>query len=82
MVLVRAAHSRFMHSRNRKAPGSTDPIDSKTAARFGRQTAVFAVICAKTLSFLGSNACSKIDFGDFDPMFALNAALDRSAIPR
>jgi hypothetical protein len=52
------------------------------AVLFSRQTAVFAGICAKTLSFLGFNGCSKIDFGDFDPMFALNAALDRSAIPR
>jgi hypothetical protein len=40
-----------------------------------------AVICAKTLSFFGFNTRSKIDFGDFDPMFRLNAALDRNAIP-
>src|SRR5262245_19862362 len=42
---------------------------------------VFALICAKTLSFFGYGTSSKIDFGHFDPMFALNAALDRSAIP-
>jgi hypothetical protein len=42
---------------------------------------VFALICARTLSFFGHIARSKIDFGHFDPMFALNAALDRNAIP-
>jgi len=33
-----------------------------------------SVICAKTLSFFGHLARSKIDFGRFDPMFPLNAA--------
>jgi hypothetical protein len=40
------------------------------------------VICAKTLSLFRRLARSKIDFGHFDPMFTLNAALDRTAIPQ
>jgi hypothetical protein len=39
------------------------------------------LICSKTLSFFGHYAGSKIDFGRFDPMFAINAAPDRNAIP-
>jgi hypothetical protein len=42
----------------------------------------FALICAKTLRLLGLLACSQIDFTRFDPMFAVNAALDRKAIPQ
>jgi hypothetical protein len=55
-------------------------IDRNGRARFDGQMTVSAVICAKTLSFLGANIGSQIDFGHFDPMFALNAALDRNAI--
>jgi hypothetical protein len=40
------------------------------------------VICAKTFSFFGALAGSQIDFGDLAPMFQLNAALDRNAIPK
>jgi hypothetical protein len=40
-----------------------------------------ALIYAKTLRLFGLLARSQIDFGHFDPMFALNAALDRNAIP-
>jgi hypothetical protein len=39
------------------------------------------LICAKTLSFFGRLAGCQIDFGYFAPMFPLNAALDRNAIP-
>jgi hypothetical protein len=39
------------------------------------------LICSKTLSFLGLSAGSQIDFGHFAPMFRLNAASDRNAIP-
>jgi hypothetical protein len=38
-------------------------------------------IYAKTLSFFGASRACSIDFGHFDPMFRLNAALDRNAIP-
>jgi hypothetical protein len=55
---------------------------SKVVARFDGQMTVLAVICAKTLSFFGYTVSSQIDFTHFDPMFALNAALDRSAIPQ
>jgi hypothetical protein len=40
-----------------------------------------AVIYAKTLSFFGYMIGCQIDFSHFDPMFRLNAALDRNAIP-
>jgi hypothetical protein len=36
---------------------------------------------AKTLSFFSASRACSIDFGWFDPMFRLNAALDRNAIP-
>jgi hypothetical protein len=39
------------------------------------------LIWAKTLSFFGHWAASQIDFAGLDPMFQLNAALDRNAIP-
>jgi hypothetical protein len=35
------------------------------------------VICAKTLSFFGLLPRPKIDFGGFNPMFALKADLGR-----
>jgi hypothetical protein len=38
-------------------------------------------IDAKTLSFFNACRACSIDFCQFDPMFALNAALDRNAIP-
>jgi hypothetical protein len=38
-------------------------------------------IYAKTLSFFGASRACSIDFGHFDPMFRLNAALGRNAIP-
>jgi hypothetical protein len=57
-------------------------VDRNTAALFDRQMTVFAFICARTLSFFGDMARSQIDFGHFAPMFALNAALDRNAIPQ
>ena len=48
---------------------------------FDRQMTGSPLICAKTLRLFGLLARSQIDFGHFDPMFALNAALDRNAIP-
>jgi hypothetical protein len=42
----------------------------------------FALIYAKTLRLFGLWARSQIDFGQFAPMFRLNAALDRKAIPQ
>jgi hypothetical protein len=42
----------------------------------------WALIYAKTLSFFGALAGSQIDFADLVPMFQLNAALDRNAIPK
>ena len=68
------------HSRQAIAHGSMASIDRNGRARFDGQMTVSAVICAKTLSFFGLYIGSQIDFGHFDPMFALNAALDRNAI--
>src|ERR1700737_1464206 len=39
-------------------------------------------IDAKTLSFFNTSPPCSIDFCQFDPMFPLNAALDRNAIPK
>src|SRR3984893_18384566 len=39
-------------------------------------------IDAKTLSFFNTSHPCSIDFCQFDPMFPLNAALDRNAIPK
>ena len=81
MVLFGPCEAASCHSRHRNAHGSTAPVDRNTAARFDGQMTVFALICAKTLSFFDHTGRSQIDFGHFDPMFALNAALDRNAIP-
>jgi hypothetical protein len=39
-------------------------------------------IDAKTLSFFNTSGACSIDFCQFAPMFRLNAALDRNAIPK
>jgi hypothetical protein len=57
-------------------------VDRNAAVLFDGQMTVLALICAKTLSFIVYSARCQIDFGHFDPMFALNAALDRTAIPQ
>jgi hypothetical protein len=51
--------------------------------RFGKHgfAARLGGIDAKTLSFFNASHTRSIDFCQFDPMFALNAALDRNAIP-
>jgi hypothetical protein len=41
-----------------------------------------ARIDAKTLSFFNASRTCSIDFGRFPPMFGVNAAWDRNAIPR
>jgi hypothetical protein len=81
MVLFGPCEAASCHSRHPDAHGSTATVDSKTAVRFDGQMTVLALICAKTLSFFDHTSGSQIDFGHFDPMFAVNAALDRNAIP-
>jgi hypothetical protein len=49
--------------------------------KFGRKALLSGSIYAKTLSFFSASRACSIDFGHFDPMFRLNAALDRNAIP-
>ncbi|WP_213288643.1 hypothetical protein [Bradyrhizobium sp. sGM-13] len=46
------------HSRQAIAHGSTASFDGNEMAQFDGQMTVLAVICAKTLSFLGFNAGS------------------------
>src|SRR6202012_3713506 len=50
----------------------------RNQAKWPRKRAAF---CAKTLSFFSASRARSIDFGHFAPMFRLNAALDRNAIP-
>ena len=66
------------HSRQALSEGSTSAGSGRL---FDRQMTGLAVIWAKTLSYFGHISPCQIDFGHFDPMFPLNAALDRNAIP-
>jgi hypothetical protein len=50
-------------------------------AQSGRITRQSGGIYAETLSFFSASRACSIDFSHFDPMFRLNAALDRNAIP-
>jgi hypothetical protein len=49
--------------------------------KFGKIAPYPSSIYAKTLSFFSASRACSIDFSHFDPMFRLNAALDRNAIP-
>jgi hypothetical protein len=81
MAIVRILHA-CVENKPRLA---TPKIPSLSISRraFGNMgvPVCLGVIDAKTLSFFNACRACSIDFCQFDPMFALNAALDRNAIP-
>jgi hypothetical protein len=68
----------FCNARGASAGLALSPRKLANQAKWRRKRAAF---CAKTLSFFSASRARSIDFGHFDPMFRLNAALDRNAIP-
>jgi hypothetical protein len=71
---LRTKNDSFATGESGLAVAPTRPAGAGTAGKLRR-------IHAETLSFFSASRTCSIDFGAFGPMFRLNAALDRNAIP-
>jgi hypothetical protein len=83
MAIMRILYACVEHKR--RHGGAEDPTMLSVSRRFPENVAVpvcLNAVDAKTLSFFNTSRPCSIDFCQFDPMFPLNAALDRNAIPK